>query len=180
MTPDEALVGPRVLVRPFRLGDVPAVLRYASDPQVTRHLPWEAYDDPATAETFIVSTLRGGGRWFARAIELRESAEVVGGVDLRLVSPEDRVGEIGYALAREFWGRGYASEAAELMIGFGFETVGLDSVQALCARGNQRSIRTLIGLGMVPEPLPWGIRVRSEYERWVLSREAWRSGAEPA
>jgi ribosomal-protein-alanine N-acetyltransferase len=173
----EVLSGSRVLLRPFRQDDVPAVLRYASDPEVTRHLPWDAYDDAATAEAFITSTRRGGDRWYARAIELRDSGEVVGGVDLRIVAPAERMGEIGYALARVFWGRGYAREAAELMIDFGFRDVRLEAIQALSAGDNRRSIRTLESLGMVPEPLPvfptWGIVLRPDHQRWVLTRASW-------
>jgi len=180
MTSDAALVGPRVLLRPFRPDDVPAVLRWASDPEVTRYLPWDAYADPATAEAFVASTHRGGDRWYARAIELRATGEVVGGVDLRIVAPADRVGEIGYALARAFWRHGYATEAAHLMVDFAFGRVGLDTVQALCAAANHRSIRTLRALGMVPEPVPvfpgWGIVARPEHTRWVLRRAAWEGG----
>jgi RimJ/RimL family protein N-acetyltransferase len=188
MTWGVALVGSRVLLRPFQLDDVPAVLRYASDAEVTRHLPWEAYDDPATAEAFIASTHRGGDRWYARAIQLRESGEVVGGVDLRVVVPAERVGEIGYALARVFWGRGYAREAAELMIDFGFREARLETIQALCTRDNRRSIRTLETLGMVPDPLPvfptWGIVLRPDHQRWILTRRSWAGpsgrGPDPA
>lgn len=142
------LVGPRVLVRPFRLDDVPAVLTYASDPEVTRHLEWDAYDDPATAEAFIRSTLAGGTTWYARAVVLRATDAVIGGTDLRIVSPRDRRAEIGYGLARPFWSQGYATEAASLMIRFGFEHLGLVRIQAVCAVDNERSARTLERLGM--------------------------------
>jgi ribosomal-protein-alanine N-acetyltransferase len=183
MTTDAALVGPRVLLRPFRLDDVSAVLRYASDPDVTRHLPWEAYSDLATAEAFITSTHRGGDRWYARAIELRATGEVVGGVDLRIVSPEARIGEVGYALARGFWRQGYAGEAAGLMIDFGFRDLGLATIQALCAADNHRSLRTLERLGMVPEPLPrfptWGFVLRPEHQRWILTRASWEGPFSP-
>jgi len=60
MSAAEELVGCRVVLRPFVVDDVPAVLTYASDPEVTRHLQWDAYDDPATAASFIRSTLGGG------------------------------------------------------------------------------------------------------------------------
>src|SRR5262249_39376521 len=103
------LTGPRVLLRPFRLDDVPAVLRYASAPEVPRPREWDAYDDPATAEGFIRSTLAAGNTWYARAIVRRDTEEVIGGADLRVVSPRDRRAEIGYGLARAHWGRGYAS-----------------------------------------------------------------------
>ena len=47
------LTGDRVVLRPFRCEDVSAVLAYASDAEVTRHLEWDAYDDPALAAAFI-------------------------------------------------------------------------------------------------------------------------------
>ena len=148
MTTGEELAGPRVLLRAFRLDDIPAVLTYASDPEVTRHLEWDAYDDPATAETFIRSTLAGGTTWYARAVVLRASGAVIGGADLRIVSPRDRRADIGYGLARPFWGHGYATEAAGLLIRFGFERLDLVRIQAVCAVDNERSARTLERLGM--------------------------------
>jgi RimJ/RimL family protein N-acetyltransferase len=144
----EALIGPRVLLRPFRLADVPAVLVYASDPEVARYLVWDAYDDPATAAAFIRSTHAGGGRWFARAIVLRDGDAVIGGADLRIVSPRDRRAELGYGLARTHWGHGYAGEAAGLLLRFGFEQLGLVRIEAYCAVENVRSLRTLERLGM--------------------------------
>jgi len=148
MTAPTELVGPRVLLRAFALGDVPAVLAYASDPEVTRHLQWDAYDDPTTAASFIRSTLGGGDTWFARAIVLRETDTVIGGADLRVVSPPDRRAELGYGLARAHWGRGYAAEAAQLLVRFGFERLGLTRIQAACAVENERSVRTLERIGM--------------------------------
>ena len=145
---DDELRGPRVLLRPFRLDDVEAVLRYASDPEVTRHLEWDAYDDPVTAEAFVRSTLAGGTTWYARAVVLHATGEVIGGADLRVVSARDRRAEIGYGLARPHWGHGYAVEAAGLLIRHGFERLGLVRIQAVCAVDNARSVRTLERLGM--------------------------------
>ena len=142
------LVGERILLRPFRLDDVPAVLAYASDPEVTRHLEWDAYDDPVTAAAFIRSTLVAGGNWIARAIALRETGAVIGGADLRIVSPRDKRAEMGYGLARAHWGHGYAAEAGALLIRYGFEHLGLVRIQAVCAVENERSARTLERLGM--------------------------------
>ena len=142
------LTGERIVLRPFRLDDVPAVLSYASDPEVTRHLEWDAYDDPVTAAAFIRSTLVAGGNWIARAITLRDGGTVIGGADLRIVSPRDKRAEMGYGLARVYWGHGYAAEAGALLIRFGFERLGLTRIQAVCAVENERSARTLERLGM--------------------------------
>ena len=142
------LTGPRVVLRPFRVEDVSAVLAYASDAEVTRHLEWEAYDDPATAAAFIRSTHGGPPTWYAYAVTDRESGVLVGGADLRVVSAPDRRGEVGYGLARSHWGKGYAAAAAALLVRFGFERLGLVRVQALCAVDNLRSLRTLERVGM--------------------------------
>ena len=148
MTDAAELVGPRVLLRRFEVRDVSAVLAYASDPEVTRHLEWDAYDDAATAEAFIRSTHVGGSIWIARAIVLRATGAVIGGADLRVVSPRDRRGEIGYGLARAHWGHGYATEAAGLLLRHGFERLGLVRIEALCSVDNDRSVHTLERLGM--------------------------------
>jgi RimJ/RimL family protein N-acetyltransferase len=142
------LTGTRVVLRAFRIDDVPAVLAYASDTEVTRHLEWEAYDDPAMAAAFIRSTHNGPPTWYAYAVSDRETGALVGGADLRVVSPRDRRGEVGYGLARPYWGRGYAAEAAALLVRFGFARLGLVRIQALCAVDNVRSLRTLERVGM--------------------------------
>ena len=144
----EALVGPRVRLRPFTPDDASAVLVYASDPEVTRYLEWDAYDDPKTALAFIRSTHAGAATWIARAIVLRATDLVIGGVDLRIVSTRDRRAELGYGLARSHWGQGFATEAAGLLLRFGFEHLGLVRVEALCSVENERSVRTLERLGM--------------------------------
>ena len=177
MTAPDELVGPRVLLRPFALADVPAVLAYASDPEVTRHLQWDAYDDPATAASFIRSTLGGGETWFARAILLRETEAVIGGADLRVVSPPDRRAELGYGLARAYWGCGYATEAAGLLVRFGFERLGLMRIQAACAVENERSMRTLERLGMRREgrlaQYRWKAGAARDLYLYAITRADW-------
>ena len=171
------LVGPRVFLRPFSPADVPAVLAYASDPEVTRHLQWDAYNDPETAASFIRSTLGGGDTWFARAIVLRATDGVIGGADLRVVSPPDRRAELGYGLARAHWGRGYASEAAGLLVRFGFERLGLTRIQAACAVENDRSIRTLERLGMRREgrlaQYRWKAGTARDLYLYAITRADW-------
>jgi RimJ/RimL family protein N-acetyltransferase len=56
--------------------------------------------------------------------------------------------EVGWRLAAEFWGRGYATEGAREAIRFGFETVGLDEIVSITVPGNQRSRRVMEKLGM--------------------------------
>ena len=172
----ESLIGPRVSLRPFSLEDVPAVLAYASDPEVTRHLEWDAYDDPKTAMAFIRST-HAGTAWIARAIVLRTDERVIGGADLRVVSTRDRRAELGYGLARSHWGQGYATEAAGLLLRFGFERLRLVRVEALCSVENDRSVQTLERLGMRREgrlaQYRWKKGQPRDHYLYALTRAEW-------
>jgi ribosomal-protein-alanine N-acetyltransferase len=83
------------------------------------------------------------------AIEV--DGQLIGGAELRVVSAANRRGEIGYVLGRRWWGQGYATEAAGLLVRFGFENLGLHKVTATCHPDNTGSARVLTKVGMSPE-----------------------------
>ena len=58
---------------------------------------------------------------------------------------------LGYRLARRYWGRGYASEAAHATIDYGFEVLGLRRIVATIDPGNTASVRVAVKAGMVYE-----------------------------
>ncbi len=60
--------------------------------------------------------------------------------------------EVGWRLARPFWGRGYATEAASAALTFGFETVGLTEIVSYTSAINLRSRRVMERLGMSRNP----------------------------
>jgi RimJ/RimL family protein N-acetyltransferase len=82
--------------------------------------------------------------------------------------------EIGWRIARDHWGCGYAPEAARAALAFGFERLGLDEVVSFTAAGNAKSRRVMEKLGMTRDPgddfdhpsLPAGHRL----QRHVLYR----------
>jgi ribosomal-protein-alanine N-acetyltransferase len=90
----------------------------------------------------------GFGYW---AVELRETGQLVGAVGLSRPSYQAHftpaVG-VGWRLARPFWGCGYASEAAEAALQFGFEQLGLDEIVAITIPANLRSKQVMRRLGM--------------------------------
>jgi RimJ/RimL family protein N-acetyltransferase len=89
-------------------------------------------------------TLRGYGNW---AVEEKATGAFVGRVGF--YNPEEWPGfELGWTLAREHWGRGFATEAARASVAFGFERLGLRSVVAVVEVGNERSMRVAEKLGM--------------------------------
>jgi hypothetical protein len=68
-----------------------------------------------------------------------------------LNKPGGELGEIGYVLARDAWGKGYASEAADLVIKFGFDELKLHKISATCEPFNFASAKVLQKAGLVIE-----------------------------
>lgn len=168
----------RLELRPFRPEDVDDVFAYASDPVVTRAAGWEPHRTPMDTIAYIQQCMMPGWGPITCAIELRGEARVVGVVDLRVVSRFWGVGEIGYSLARPYWGRGLGSEAAEAMLDYGFEQLQLRRIRAVCRPQNRRSLATMRRLGMQPDPpldpATTGGEVRLSYS---IRRADWRRQA---
>lgn len=135
-------------MRPFRLEDVDDVFGYASDPVVTRLAGWQPHRSPFDTLAYIQRCC--GDEWgpITFAVAHRAEGRVIGVVDIRILSRLRRIGEIGYTLARPYWGRGLNVEAGGLLLGYGFERLRLRRIRAMCALNNKRSVRTMEKLGM--------------------------------
>jgi RimJ/RimL family protein N-acetyltransferase len=142
-----------------------------ADPVVMEHLPSvlsRAESDAFAARIRAELAERGFGLW---ALEVPGVAPFVGFTGLAVPrfdahftgkrsaqrgrSPSGVVEEcveIGWRLAREHWGRGYATEAASRALSFGFERLGLAEIVSFTAVGNTRSRRVMEKLGMTHDP----------------------------
>lgn len=169
---------PRLLLRRFRMEDIPAFLSYRNDEEVSRFDGMHAMTvDEAREFIEEQSSVTAGepDRWLQIAVEAPGSG-LVG--DCGFCVDRDRVGtaEIGYRLGRDHWGKGYASEAVAGVVGWAFETLGLHRVIALIDTRNARSIALVERLGFrreahfvenYREPHGWS----DEYLYAVLERE---------
>ena len=154
------IIGNRVQLRPFHLDDVDDVFAYASDPEVSRYLDWIPHRTLADTESYLRVCLKTGPRMpITFAVESLDGG-VIGSVELRIIDPVRRIGEIGYSLARAYWGQGYNIEAGRLILDHAFGDLRLLRIQAVCDVANRRSYRTLEKLGMVRERLLPGHRIR--------------------
>lgn len=91
-------------------------------------------------------------RRYALAVVVQSDPErLIGSIELRVVSCEHRRGEIGYVLAREAWGLGYATEATRRLLAFGFDELGLHKISANCDPENRASVAVLTKNGMHQE-----------------------------
>jgi RimJ/RimL family protein N-acetyltransferase len=118
----------------------------------------------------------GFGLW---AVEIPSVTSFAGFIGLsvpRFEAPFTPCVEIGWRLAPEYWGLGYATEGARVVLAFAFDPLGLDQVVSFTTPGNVRSRRVMEKIGMVHDPaadfdhpmLPDGHRLR----RHVLYRMA--------
>lgn len=85
---------------------------------------------------------------FVQAIVLPPGEQLIGMATLTVQSAEHRQGEIGYALRADCWGQGYATEAARLLLDFGFAALVLHRIRATRDLCNLASDRVLQKLGM--------------------------------
>jgi RimJ/RimL family protein N-acetyltransferase len=141
----------RLVLRRFKDSDLQPFMAYRNDPEVARYQSWESCNE-REAKNFIreAGAARAGvpGEWFGFAIESKETGDLIGDCALRIDEHEPYRAEIGFTLAREHQGRGFASEAVSLLLDYAFEALGLHRVVAIADCRNAPSWALLERLGM--------------------------------
>lgn len=141
----------RLRLRPLLPGDAAAIFRYRSDPEVCRYQSWEP-EGVAEVDEFIsrMTALEPDtpGTWYQLAICERNTGQLVGDCGLRFPLGVDYEAEFGVSLAPEFHGRGYATEAAEAVLGYVFGTLGKHRAYGSVDPRNRASIRLMERLGL--------------------------------
>ena len=144
----------RLVLREFRATDWPAMLAYQNDPRYLRYYEWTERT-PEDVRAFIQRFLdqqQDNPRFkFQLAITLKGSDELIGNCGVRMASADAREADIGYELAPEYWGRGYATEAARAIVQFGFAHLRPHRISAWCIAENVGSARVLEKLGLRQE-----------------------------
>ena len=148
------LTTPRLVLRDFTAADWPAVLAYQRDPRYLRYYPWTERtegDVRRLVQLFLDWQQEKPRRRFQLAITLPDTGRLIGNVGLRRPSDNDQVCEIGYELNPDYWGQGYATEAARAMVNYGFRELGLQRITSWCIADNSASARVLARLGLHQE-----------------------------
>lgn len=143
----------RLVLRPFRAADASAVQAGVADREVAKTTLALPHPYPENGAAAWIATHEDdflAGRSVHFAMERREDGRLVGQIDIR-PNFDHGWGEIGYLVYREFWGRGYASEAARAVVAYGFERLGLRRVEAHHFDNNPASGRVLRNAGMTFE-----------------------------
>lgn len=137
----------RLLLRMWRESDFDDYAAMCADPEVMRYLGGKTFNrmEAWRHMAFLIGHwyLLGYGHW---AVEEKSSGRLVGRIGF--LNPADWPGfEIGWTLAREYWGKGYATEGARRALDYGFKELDKDHVISLIHPENSGSIRVAERLG---------------------------------
>lgn len=138
----------RLLFRKFNPTDAGLILELNNDPEVVRYLH-EPPTTAANARAIITDIIMpqyelGLGRW---AVHLKFSEEFIGWCGLKYMSEKDEI-DLGYRFKKEYWGNGYATEAAQTCINYAFAHLNINSIVARAHINNLSSIRVIEKCGM--------------------------------
>ncbi len=139
----------RLLVRPFVPADATALFAVYGDPEVMRFIPGGPLADldtvTAALETYAREQERRGFTFWA--LVERETGLVVGDIGFGVFEPSGEI-ELGWTLARDRWGRGYATEAASACLAAGLAHLGESRIVAIVDAENVASARVAERIGM--------------------------------
>jgi RimJ/RimL family protein N-acetyltransferase len=145
------LASERIVLREWQAGEVDVMHRWLGNSKVTRFLSWGSANRADTA-SHLAKTLAGQRAAFRKeyflAIELKATGRIIGDTGFSWV--EESVAEIGYFLEPAYWGNGFATEAASMVVALAFD-LGAQRVVADCDARNTASERVMQSLGMSPQ-----------------------------
>ena len=176
----------RLTLRPWRETDTASLFAYASDPDVGPAAGWPPHRSIEESRE-IIRTVFSAPHTFA--VCLAATDEPVGSIGLmpsRCETSHQGDGlelEVGYWIAKPFWGRGFAPEAVRAMQRYAFETLGCKALWCGYYEGNNKSLRVQQKCGFAPHHVEYDVPcelmgdVRTEYFTH-LTCDDWRGQAE--
>ena len=147
----------RLHLRPRQRSDLPSIFAYAGDPEVTRLMDWPTHTSISDTEAHFNAS--GGPRedeitW---AVTLSSNGTLIGSA---ACSAEGHKVSMGYVLAKDYWGQGYASEMAQEIVALLSADSSVARIWATCDTENLASAKVLENAGLVREGVlrNWAIR----------------------
>jgi [ribosomal protein S5]-alanine N-acetyltransferase len=177
----------RLMLRDFVDEDWRAVWAYHGDARYLRFYPHTVRTE-ADVQAFVAMFLaqqRATPRTkFQQAVVLKDGDALIGNCGVRLVDDGGHEAEMGYEIAPEHWGKGYATEAGRAMLEFGFLDLQVHRISAWCIADNLASVRVLERLGFRREGV---LREKERFKGrlwdvclYGLLAAEWRAGVEDA
>lgn len=165
----------RLILRPVVLEDAEDMFAYASDEETTKFV-FEQHRNLMETKISIANYFMKEplGKY---AIEYKENHQMIGTVDLR-VNTNAGLGELGYTLSKNYWGKGLMPEACEVLLQLGFEKLQLVRIEAIHDLRNSKSGRVMEKIGMTKESTLYDAKkLRGEVVdlvKYSLSNKEWQ------
>jgi [ribosomal protein S5]-alanine N-acetyltransferase len=177
--PAFTLEGERVVLRPVELADAPDMFVFVADPDVVHFLPWYPASQLRGVQSFLEQQRgrRRSGESLAFSVIWKETGKVIGSTDIMQLQARDKHVELGYILAKEFWGKGVMTEAAALSRDYIFASLKRPTIVAFADHENIGSRRVLEKIGMREVGTEWRTvkELNRLYVRYELTRENWEN-----
>jgi RimJ/RimL family protein N-acetyltransferase len=158
------LTTPRLVLRPFRLEDAPAVQQLAGAWEIadtTANIPHPYEDGMAEAWISTHQNQYDTGDSLPLAVTLKSSGELIGAIGLHY-KPVNYLAELGYWIGVSYWLQGYCTEAGREMVRYAFDVLQFNRVQARHMTRNPASGRVMQKIGMQYEGT-----LRQSLYRWA-------------
>ena len=158
----------RVNLREMEEKDWVDVHKYASQEIVCQYQPWGPNSEQESEDfvkQVILDAKKESRSRYVFAIILKENGEIIGAGEINVRDYTNKVGEIAYIINPEYWGLGYATEIAKVLIRFGFSQLKFHRIFATCDPRNIGSSRVLEKVGMTKEGI-----IRED----ILLNDGWR------
>lgn len=151
MTNPITLETKRLRLRQWKDSDLAGFSKMSADPSVMKYFPATLSESDSNALAVKLKDIIYLQSWGLWAVEIKESGEFIGFTGLNKPTCELPITpcvEIGWRLATQYWGKGYATEAATVVLNFAFETLKLHEVYSFTSVINQPSIAVMERLNM--------------------------------
>ena len=143
----------RLVLRKMEMRDAPDMYEYSRDPQVAKHVLWEAHTSVSDTKAYIRYMLRKyrAGEPSSWCIVEKSTDKVVGTIGYMWYQKDNSSAEVGYSLARRCWNRGYMTEALRAVLDYTFRELGFNRVEAQHEIDNGASGAVMRKCGMLKE-----------------------------
>jgi RimJ/RimL family protein N-acetyltransferase len=156
--------GEKVLLRPVKKADIPLFLKWFNDLEVTQYLSFYLPLTEIAEEKWLqdLATVRAHSDVpFVIEATTNGSSQPIGSIGLHQINTKDREAMLGIAIGeKEYWGKGHGTEAAQLIIRYGFEQLNLHRIASAVYSFNERSLKMHRKLGFIEE----GIRRKAVFK----------------
>lgn len=145
----------RLTLRQWQTSDREPFAALNADPEVMEHFPaalTREQSDRLADQIASRIASDGYGLWAVEPIDGPSFVGFVGLLPVQFDAHFTPAVEVGWRLARDVWGKGYATEAASAAVRFGFDRVGLAEIVSMAVPANTRSIAVMERLGMTHDP----------------------------